>query len=153
MDWPVRKETKEKARAFDEITQMPGFFILITNTRFELIYANDFFYSYFDIRPEDLLGKALYGFFNDDIKPVFDAKHIARVVNEKNVWGYEAVTAKSDGEPVQITWNQTYLTDRKEAVILSLGLIREKYRSGDSEQDAECRKRSNIRQATNIMKK
>jgi EAL domain-containing protein (putative c-di-GMP-specific phosphodiesterase class I)/PAS domain-containing protein len=125
VEWPITKDIRKKARAFEELSQMPGFFILVTNTMFELIYANDYFFRYFDCKPTDLIGKPLYGFLNDDASCCINEEHINKVKKEGCVWGYNAITAKPDGELVTINWSQTYIPDKKDPIILSFGLLQE----------------------------
>jgi EAL domain-containing protein (putative c-di-GMP-specific phosphodiesterase class I) len=148
VEWPTSKEIQQKARVFDALTQMPGFFVLLTNIEFELEYANDFFYSFFNCKPSDLLGKKLYSFLNDDILPRMDKEQIKRVISEGFVWGHESATAKPDGGSVIINWNQCFIKDKKTPIILSLGLVKEQ--SETKAMQLEEEPSDSARQAVNI---
>jgi EAL domain-containing protein (putative c-di-GMP-specific phosphodiesterase class I) len=148
VEWLTSKEIRQKVRVFDALTQMPGFFVLLTSIEFELEYANDYFYSFFNCKPSDLLGKKLYGFLNDDILPRMDKEHIERVISEGYVWGHESATAKPDGESVLIKWNQSYINDKQKPVILSVGLVKEQSEKKAARPDEEPA--DPVRQAVSI---
>jgi EAL domain-containing protein (putative c-di-GMP-specific phosphodiesterase class I) len=146
--WPLSKERQNKARVFDEIIKMPGFFILMTSVDFELEYANEYFYKFFNCKPSDLIGKKLYSFLNDDIMPRMDKEHIERVLSEGFIWEHESATAKPDGETVVIKWNQSYIRDNKKPYILSFGIVKEQSEVKSSLLDDEPAEQS--RQAVSI---
>jgi len=50
-----------KAQLLDELFRIPGLLVIVTNARFELNLANDYFYEYFDCKPEMLCQFAVLG--------------------------------------------------------------------------------------------
>lgn len=118
---PNRKAARDPMRIYHALMKTPGWFAVITNTRFELLAANDYFYAYFECKPEDLNGRSLCEFLSDETRRGMDKAHIDRVLAEGNVWDYDARTTRPDGEGILIRWNQCALPDTEE--ILSVGYV------------------------------
>lgn len=131
LNWPWQRHLRflslsfdaEKAQVLDALMRMPGLFVLLTNTDFELLSANDYFYAFFDCMPSFLVGKPLYGFLSDDVNPGMNRAHIAQVIACGHVWEHIAATTRPDGEPLLVSWNQMLLSlGNHQTLILSVGI-------------------------------
>jgi len=91
---------------WNELSEMPGLLIAVTDASFVLAWANDYFYAYFKCRPEDVIGKPMHSFLGEDIRGDMSENHIARVLEEGCVLDHFARTSGADGEFVIIRWNQ-----------------------------------------------
>ena len=112
-----------KAQLLDEMLRMPGLLVVVTNTRFELVMANEYFYTYFDCEPAMLIGKSLYSFLSDDVSNDINESHIQQIISEGHLWDHDVHTARPDGETVLIRWNHGIIFDaNRQPGILSVGV-------------------------------
>ena len=108
---------------WQELSVMPGFLIVLTDASFVLTWANDFFYDFFECRPDDIVGQPMHGFLGEDIAGDMSEKHIALLLDKGLKWDHVAGTASASGEYINIRWNQKVFTDGQGVKkILSLGI-------------------------------
>jgi len=112
-----------KARMIDEMLEMPGLFIIVTDTAFKLVCANKHFYTFFNSCPDEMQGRPMHYFLGEDVRSDMNEEHIARVLREGHVWEYDAYTVNVDREGVVIRWNQcTFKCEGGGNWILSVGI-------------------------------
>ena len=117
----IKKGGLDEASLWNELSYMPDFLLVLTDSNFALTWANEYFYEYFNCRPSDTLGRPMYGFLGEDARSDMDEDHIRRVLEEMEVNGHESRTTLADGEFVTIRWNQRAFESEGKKWILSLG--------------------------------
>ena len=146
----LRKKGGFEGFLWNELRHMPGFFLVVTDASFVLEWANDFFYEYFNCRPEDVEGQAMHGFLGEDIRGDMSEEHIERLLEAGYVWDHPARTTGADGEFVLIRWNQrVFVDDDGKKWILSVGITERKDTivPGTAEREWKVKPKAELNQA------
>ena len=102
-----------------ELAKMPGLLIAVTDTSFNLAWANNYFYEYFNCEADDVQWMPMHDFLGEDTSGDMSKEHISALLEKGYIWNHEARTVKPDGEFVTLNWNQRTFGQW----ILSVGFI------------------------------
>lgn len=118
---------------WNELSDMPGLLLVVTDESFNLEWANDYFYEYFQCRQTETVGRPMHDFLGDDVQCGMNEEHIVSLLAKGRIWDHKARTIGADGEYVVIRWNQRVLKEKNKILkILSVGFPPKTEDDGDS---------------------
>jgi len=123
----LRKKGGIEGFLWNELADMPGYLIVVTDSDFELAWANVFFYNFFECQPREVVGKPMHSFLGEDNRGDMSRAHIDELLEKNHMWAHKARTYGADGEFINIRWNQRVFSDGAGLRwILSVGIPEDK---------------------------